>query len=127
MATVQRPLSPHLQIYKWQITMVLSIAHRATGIFLSLGALVLCYWLLSISMGEAVYARTFQHLNAWYGQVVLVLFTFSFYYHLCNGIRHLFWDAGKGLEIKTMYRSGYAVILSSLGLTIVSCYMGGLL
>ena len=123
MATVDGPLSPHLQIYKPQLTSILSIIHRGTGIFLSLGALLLCYWLLAIAAGPDIYAKLSAHIAAWYGQLVLLAFTFSLYYHLCNGIRHLFWDAGLGLEIETTYKSGYAVIIASLFLTVTTCYL----
>lgn len=124
MAAAQGPLSPHLQIYRKQLTAVLSITHRATGVFLSLGALLLCYWLLSIAAGPEVYARTSVHLHAWYGQVLLFLFCLSFYYHLCNGVRHLFWDAGMGLELRTTYASGYAVVIVSILLTLLTWFAG---
>jgi succinate dehydrogenase / fumarate reductase, cytochrome b subunit len=123
MAMVDGPISPHLQIYKPQLTSILSIVHRATGIVLSFGALLLGFWLLSIAAGPEFYAQVTGHISAWYGQLVLLAFTFSLYYHLCNGIRHLFWDAGIGLEIETAYKSGYAVILFSVILTVLSCYL----
>ena len=123
MASVNGPLSPHLQVYKPQLTSVLSITHRGTGIFLSVGALLLSYWLLSIAAGAKVYAIFIQHASAWYGQLLLLAFAFSLYYHLCNGIRHLFWDAGLGLEIETTYKSGYAVIVASIGLTAATWYL----
>ena len=123
MATVEGPVSPHLQIYKWQLTMILSITHRGTGVFLSLGSLLLCYWLLSIAAGPEVYSDFAFHASAWYGQLLLLAFAFSLYFHLCNGIRHLFWDAGLGLEIDTTYKSGYAVILVSIFLTAATCYL----
>ncbi|MEX2353679.1 MAG: succinate dehydrogenase, cytochrome b556 subunit [Gammaproteobacteria bacterium] len=125
MASVKGPLSPHLGIYKWQITMLLSITHRATGIFLSLGLLLLTYWLLTLASGPEAYAQATTHINAWYGQIILFLFSFSLYFHLCNGIRHLFWDAGLGFEIKTFYSSGYAVIAASVVLTLVTWLAGG--
>ncbi|MFT7459650.1 MAG: succinate dehydrogenase / fumarate reductase cytochrome b subunit [Planctomycetota bacterium] len=123
MAMVDGPISPHMQIYKPQLTSILSITHRGTGIFLSLGALLLCYWFLSIAAGPDVYSRFSMHIAAWYGQVLLLAFTFSLYFHLCNGIRHLFWDAGYGLTIETTYKSGYAVIVASLFLTAATCYL----
>lgn len=123
MATVDGPLSPHLQIYKPQLTSILSIIHRGTGIFLSLGALLLCYWLLAITAGPEIYAKLSAHIAAWYGQLVLLGFTFSLYYHLCNGIRHLCWDIGLGFEIETTYKSGYAVIVASLFLTAATSYL----
>lgn len=127
MAAAQGPLSPHLLIYKRQLTAVLSITHRATGVFLALGALLMCYWLLSVAAGPKQYAHTQAFLHAWYGQVLLFLFCYSLYYHLCNGIRHLFWDAGLGLEIKTTYISGYAVVVVSILLTLTTWFAGGLL
>jgi len=124
MATVKGPLSPHLSVYRWQITMVLSITHRATGIFLSVGLLLLACWLMSAAAGPEVYANLMQYFTAWYGRLLLLLFCFSLYFHLCNGIRHLFWDAGLGFEIRNFYGSGYAVIAASIGLTIVTWAVG---
>jgi len=125
MATVEGPISPHLQIYKPQLTSLLSITHRATGVFLSLGALLLGYWLLSVAAGPDTYAKVYVHVASWYGQVVLLAFVFSLYYHLCNGIRHLFWDIGAGLELETTYKSGYAVVVASLVLTLASYFLAG--
>ena len=99
MESVKRPLSPHLQIYKPQLTSILSITHRGTGVFLSLGALLLTCWLVGLATGEAAFNNLQLHASTWYGKVGLAAFVFSFYFHLANGIRHLFWDAGKGLEI----------------------------
>ena len=127
MAAPQGPLSPHLQIYKPQLTSVLSITHRATGVFLSLGALLLCYWLLAVAAGPDIYATASTYIQAWYGQVVLFGFCFSLYYHLCNGIRHLCWDAGLGLELKTAYTSGYAVVTVSILLTLLTWFAGAVL
>jgi succinate dehydrogenase / fumarate reductase, cytochrome b subunit len=126
MAAVNRPLSPHLQIYKPQLTSVLSITHRGTGVFLTLGALFLSCWLLSIANGPESYTALQQYVLAWYGQVLLYAWVFSLYYHLCNGIRHLVWDMGLGLEIKTTYLSGYIVVAASIVLTIVTwCLVRG--
>jgi len=125
MATANRPLSPHLQVYKPQLTSILSITHRGTGVFLSLGLLLLACWLIAIATGPENYAKIQAHISSWYGQCGLVAFVFSLYYHLCNGIRHLFWDAGLGLEIETTYKSGYATIIISLLLTVASFVMGG--
>lgn len=120
MSARQRPLSPHLQVYKPQLTSVLSITHRATGLFLGLGALVLCYWLLAVAAGPEFYGRAQGIIDSWYGQLLLFLWAVSLYYHLCNGIRHLFWDAGYGFELKTTYASGYAVVAISVVLTVVT-------
>lgn len=112
-----RPLSPHLQIYRPQLTSVLSITHRGTGIFLSVGVLILTYWLVSIAGGEAAYAEARECLGSLPGRLLLGVWSFSFYFHLCNGIRHLVWDVGVGFELKTVDASGYAVITASLLMT----------
>ncbi len=125
MATVNRPLSPHLQVYKPQLTSILSIIHRGTGVFLSLGLLLLAYWLMAIAAGPESYSKIQAHIGSWYGQCLLAAFVFSLYYHLCNGIRHLFWDTGLGLEIETTYKSGYAAIIITLLLTVVTFVAGG--
>jgi len=109
--------------YKPQLTSVLSITHRGTGVFLSLGAILLCYWLISIAAGPAIYVKAKMHISAWYGQLILLCFIFSLYYHLCNGIRHLFWDAGMGLDLRDTYRSGYAVVIVSILLTMITFYL----
>ena len=127
MESVKRPLSPHLQIYKPQLTSILSITHRGTGIFLSLGALLLTFWLLALATGEAAFNNLQQHASDWYGKLLLSAFVFSLYYHLSNGIRHLFWDAGFGLTISTTYRSGYAITAASIILTAVTLIAGGVL
>jgi succinate dehydrogenase / fumarate reductase cytochrome b subunit len=123
MATVNRPLSPHLQIYKPQLTSLLSITHRGTGVFLSIGALFLSCWLLSVANGPESYQAVQNHILTWYGQTLLYAWVFSLYYHLCNGIRHLFWDIGLGLELKTTYISGYAVVILSVLMTAGTWYL----
>lgn len=119
MAAPQGPLSPHLLIYKPQLTSLLSIIHRATGVFLSAGALLLCVWLMGLAMGPDTYSGISVYIRHPLGRLVLLLFTFSYNYHLCNGIRHLFWDMGKGLELKATYLSGYVVVAASIALTAV--------
>lgn len=120
MAQDKRPLSPHLQVYRWQLTSVLSITHRGTGILLTLGTLLLVYWLLAIAAGPGTYESAQALLGSWLGKAVLFLWTLALYYHLCNGIRHLFWDAGFGFELKTVYASGMAVVIASVVLTVVT-------
>ncbi len=120
MATDNRPLSPHLQIYKPQLTSVLSIVHRGTGVFLTIGAFFLTYWLLALADGPELFARLQAHLTSWYGQILVYAFVFSLYFHLCNGIRHLFWDVGLGLDIDVVYKTGYAVIASTIVLTLLT-------
>ena len=126
MATVNRPLSPHLQIYKPQLTSVLSITHRGTGVFLTIGAFFLTCWLLALADGPENFARLQAYLVSWYGQCLVYAFVFSLYFHLCNGIRHLFWDIGLGLDIDVVYKTGYAVVAGSVILTLVSyCLAAG--
>jgi|TARA_B110000014_G_scaffold224043_1_gene182035 succinate dehydrogenase / fumarate reductase cytochrome b subunit len=127
MKLVKRPLSPHLQVYKPQLTSVLSITHRGTGVFLSLGALVLTYWLVSLAVSEELFNSFHLHTSFWYGKLFLIGFVFSLYYHLANGIRHLFWDIGLGLEISTTYKSGYFTIFISALLTLATLFVGGVL
>ncbi|MEK8020842.1 MAG: succinate dehydrogenase, cytochrome b556 subunit [Candidatus Parabeggiatoa sp.] len=115
--TTPRPLSPHLQIYKPQLTSVMSILHRATGIFLSLGTLVLVYWLMAAAAGPEPYQLAQSLLASWFGLLLLLGWSISLFYHLCNGIRHLFWDAGLGLDINTVYTTGKFVWLATFILT----------
>ena len=124
MKSPQRPLSPHLQIYNPQLTSVLSITHRGTGVFLSLGTLALTCWLISLVMGEEVFNSFHQQMTTWYGKLFLAGFIFSLFYHLVNGVRHLFWDAGLGLDISTTYKSGYLTMFLSIVLTLVTLFLG---
>ncbi len=115
--TDNRPLSPHLGIYRHQLTSVLSILHRITGIALSLSAMVMIYWLAALATGMEPFAR-FQHvLGSLPGQFFLLGAMFSFFFHLCNGVRHLFWDMGKGLEIERTYLTGWIAVFVSLLIT----------
>jgi succinate dehydrogenase / fumarate reductase cytochrome b subunit len=126
MAAVNRPLSPHLQIYKPQLTSVLSITHRGTGVFLTLGALFLSCWLLSVANGPESYTAVQQYILSWYGQIIIYAWVFSLYFHLCNGIRHLLWDVGLGLDIKSTYISGYIVVAVSILFTLATwCLVRG--
>ena len=115
-----RPLSPHLQVYKPQLTSILSILHRGTGIVLSIGSIFLVSWILVLTLGESAYQIYSQLINNWFGKLVIFGFTFGLFYHLSNGIRHLFWDAGYGYDLKDAYISGFAVIFSSLLLTLIT-------
>lgn len=114
MPSKKRPLSPHLQVYNPQITSVLSILHRITGVILALGSLLLLWVLVSLSMGEQSFVGTSMYLSSSIGKLALMGYSACLMYHLFNGIRHLFWDIGKGFEISSVYRSGYAVIVLSL-------------
>jgi succinate dehydrogenase / fumarate reductase cytochrome b subunit len=127
MESVKRPLSPHLQVYKPQLTSILSITHRGTGVFLSMGSLFLTCWLAALATSEQAFSNLQQYCTALYGKIILIAFIFSIFYHLSNGIRHLFWDTGKGLDICTAYKSGYAVIASSIIMTLITVFVGGVL
>jgi succinate dehydrogenase / fumarate reductase cytochrome b subunit len=110
MARSERPLSPHLQIYRWYLTMALSIGHRVTGIGLALGLLLLTWWLLALASGPEAFAVVQAVMHSWIGVLVLFVYTFVLLYHLGNGIRHLVWDAGYGFDIEVAARSGIAVL-----------------
>jgi len=124
MTTGNRPLSPHLQVYRWQWTMMLSITHRATGIALAAGSLLLVFWLLAIASGPDAFASVHGFLGTWIGRLLLFGWTWSLLYHFANGIRHLFWDAGLALELPAAQASGYAVVAISLAATL-AVWIGG--
>jgi succinate dehydrogenase / fumarate reductase cytochrome b subunit len=118
MSQTNRPLSPHLQIYRPQLTSVLSISHRASGIVLGAGALALTLWLLALASGPEAFARASAVFGSIPGKLLMFLFTLALFYHLCNGVRHLFWDAGYGFELETAYASGKAAVAASAILTL---------
>ncbi|NQV48182.1 MAG: succinate dehydrogenase, cytochrome b556 subunit [Rhodospirillaceae bacterium] len=115
--TRQRPLSPHLQVYRPQITSMLSIMQRLTGVPLAGGAVLLAYWLSSAAYGPDAFARAQALFGSWVGQVVLFGLTFALFYHLCNGIRHLLWDIGFGFDMPTLRASGIIMVTTALTLT----------
>ena len=119
-----RPLSPHLQVYRPQLTSVLSILHRATGVALSVGLLYLVAWVLCVASGPNAYAAFADFNGSILGRLLLFGWTFSLFYHLCNGIRHLAWDAGWGFELKSAYASGWAVVAATAVLTLLSWVAG---
>ena len=120
----QRPLSPHLGVYKFMYTMSLSILHRITGCAAAVGFLLFVWWLMALASGPAAYASAMHALNSPLAKLLLVAFTFSFVYHFCNGIRHLVWDTGRGLERTQARRSGAVVIVVALLLTAVTVWYG---
>lgn len=113
-----RPLSPHLSIYRWPISMTLSILHRVTGIALSVGLVVLTIWLLALSIGAPAFSQVAALLGSIAGRLLLMGFSFAFFFHLCNGIRHLFWDVGKGFKMRRVIASAWSVVVASSALTI---------
>jgi len=120
----RRPLSPHLGIYRWQWTMALSILHRITGIGLAIGTLLLVYWLWAAASGPEAYFRAQSLIGGWFGRLLLFGWTLALFYHLFNGIRHLFWDAGKGFELRTGWLSGMAVVAAAVAATFVAWIAG---
>ena len=120
----QRPLSPHLGVYKFMYTMALSIMHRLTGIVASVGFLLFAWWLMALASGPASYADAMRTLSTPFAKLLLVGFTFSVVYHFCNGIRHLVWDTGRGLERAQARRSGALVVVMSLLLTALAVWLG---
>jgi succinate dehydrogenase / fumarate reductase cytochrome b subunit len=115
-----KPLSPHLQIYRPQLTSVLSFTHRVTGVTLGLYAVALVAWLVAAATGPEAYALAQGFMQTWLGRALLLGGTFCFFLHLCGGIRHLFWDAGVGFELRTIYVSGWATVAASVLLTAVA-------
>jgi succinate dehydrogenase / fumarate reductase cytochrome b subunit len=115
-----RPRSPNVQIYRPQLTSVLSILNRMTGVLLSVCAVVLVIWLVAASTGPHAYAAVQAAIASWIGQIVLFGATFAFFLHLCGGIRHLIWDTVHGFELRAVYTSGWAVVAASIVLTVAA-------
>ena len=113
------PLSPHLQIYRWHISSLLSITHRISGVINLLALILIFFWLLFFSFGESNYELFLLIINSFFGKFILIGFTWSMSFHLLSGLRHLAWDMGYGFEIKTANISGIIVIITSLFLTII--------
>ncbi len=112
-----RPLSPHLSIYRWPITMTMSILHRATGVALSVGFIVLVGWLFDAAMGAETYAAMLSYLDTMVGKLLLMGWSFAFFFHLSNGVRHLVWDSGRGFEKATANASAWFALLLAIVLT----------
>ena len=124
MSSAKRPLSPHLQIYRPQLTSVLSITHRLSGVALSLGTLLLVYWLAAAAAGPEAFESAQSFVGSFLGQLLLFGWTIGLFFHLCNGIRHLFWDVGLGFELDDVYRSGWTVVAATAVLSLVSWIVG---
>ena len=118
MDRVERPLSPHLQVYRWEITMALSILHRGTGLALSAGLIVFVYWLLSLAGGPNAYAQAQAVLGSVLLKLCYVGWAFCFFYHLGNGIRHLAWDLGYGFERAQINLTGWIVVAFAAAATL---------
>lgn len=124
MSTGSRPLSPHLQVYKPQITSVLSILHRITGVALAVGTLLLTWWLIAAASGPEAFTAAQGFIGSWLGLLLLFGWSWALFYHLCNGIRHLCWDIGLGFDLPTVRASGWVVVAASVILT-VGAWIGG--
>jgi succinate dehydrogenase / fumarate reductase cytochrome b subunit len=116
----ERPLSPHLQIYKPQMTSVMSILHRATGLALVYGLIMVVWMLIAAATSMDAYNYFLNFCNSLIGQLMLFGWSFALYYHMCNGIRHLFWDMGFLFKIENAYKAGYVVLLFAFGLTAIT-------
>lgn len=115
-----RPLSPHLQVYRLPLTAVLSISHRATGVMLSLGLILWVAFLMAAAGGESSYATARAILDSFLGRLLLWGWIYALFFHLCHGVRHLIWDAGFGLERETLELHGKIEIAASVGLTLLA-------
>lgn len=122
--TRSRPLSPHLQVYRLPLSAVLSILHRMTGVALFLGTIVWVWWLLGAAIGDDAFASAQWFVGSWLGQIMLLGWTWSIFHHMGNGIRHLFWDIGKGYELETAHASGWAVVVFGVGMTLIAWIAG---
>jgi succinate dehydrogenase / fumarate reductase cytochrome b subunit len=123
---MERPLSPFMfpTWYRFQITSALSILHRLTGIALAVGSILLAWWLVSVAAGGESFAWTHAFIASPVGLLLLFGWSIAFFYHLCNGVRHLAWDAGYGFELRSAYRSGYGVLAATVVLTLITwCYV----
>ncbi len=124
MSTDERPLSPHLQVYRFEWTMAYSIVHRITGVGLSLGAVLLVVWLMALATGPDAFDAVQAFIGSWFGRLLLLGFTWALFYHFCNGIRHMLWDVGFGFEIGTAAKTGHTIAVSSVVLTLL-CWIVG--
>lgn len=120
MAEASRPLSPHLQVYRWYLTMALSIAHRVTGAGLAVGLLLLTWWLLALAGGPDSFATVRAVMDNWFGGLVLFGFTLFLWFHALNGVRHLVWDTGYGLDKGVARQSGIVVVGGTVVLTLLT-------
>ncbi len=124
MKSTTRPLSPHLQIYSFKLHMAMSIFHRITGVALVVGTLLLVYWLVAAANGPEAYADAAGFLGSWFGLLLIFGWSVALFYHLCNGIRHLMWDAGQGFEIEQIRKSGIVVLAATAVLTVLAWILG---
>lgn len=122
MTSKSRPLSPHISVYRWRITSTLSIFHRLSGVAMSAGTLMLVAWLLAAATGVQAYSQFSDFAGSLLGKLMIAGWIFAFFFHLCNGVRHLFWDAGKGFEMSQATASGWAVVGISILASAAVCF-----
>jgi succinate dehydrogenase / fumarate reductase cytochrome b subunit len=115
-----RPLSPHISVYRWQLSMLTSMTHRITGVGLTLGAVLVVWWFLAASTNAEYFATADAVLTSWFGSLILIGSLWALCFHFLNGIRHLIWDTGRGLELETTQKTGIAVLAGSVVLTILT-------
>jgi succinate dehydrogenase / fumarate reductase, cytochrome b subunit len=120
----QRPLSPHLQIYRWPLPMVMSILHRVTGVGLYFGTILVVWWLMAVGSGPGGYARLTGFFNSWFGRLVLFAYTWTLIHHMLGGIRHLIWDTGRGFEQNEREWLALATFVGSVTLTLLLWVIG---
>jgi succinate dehydrogenase / fumarate reductase cytochrome b subunit len=120
----ERPLSPHLQIYRPMLTMLMSIAHRISGVGNAVGFLLLAWWLVAISIGPDAYAQVSEFFGSIFGRLLLFLFSWSLIHHMLGGIRHLIWDTGAGLGKVSIEVFAWATIIGSITLTVLVWMFG---
>jgi len=126
MVKVERPLSPHLQVFRWYFSMALSIAHRASGVAMALGLVFLTWWLVALASGPEAFGVVRTIVDSWFGTLVLLGYTFLVFFHMGNGIRHLVWDAGYGFDIEVARRSGIAVLVFAGAMTVLTWIVVGI-
>ena len=120
----KNPLSPHLQIYKWQISSLLSITHRIVGVINIFAISLICFWVLSLILGESNYENIKEFLNSYYGKFLIISLCWTFSFHILNEIRHITWDLGYGFDLKVAKVTGYLVLIGSFILTILFYLVG---
>jgi len=124
MSSAKRPLSPHLQVYRPQLTSILSITHRLSGVALGAGTLLLVYWLAAAASGPEAFENAQSFVGSFLGRLLLFGWTVGLFFHLCNGIRHLVWDIGVGFELDDAYRSGWTVVVATALLSLLTWIVG---
>jgi succinate dehydrogenase / fumarate reductase cytochrome b subunit len=120
----ERPLSPHLQIYRWPLPMMMSILHRITGVGLYFGTLLVAWWLIAVGSGPGSYLRMTGFINSWFGRVILFGYTWALIHHMLGGIRHLIWDTGRGFEPHEREGLSLATVVGSVALTLALWIIG---